>query len=82
MESALDLLLLQRLLISSSTLACCSNKVGEPAMCHQSVGFSHVVPQCGERKAVMERTANDPTASGLGEMRCASTGKTQPGSSF
>lgn len=79
MELALDVLLIQSPLISSSTPVTCFNKLGELSMSHQSVGFSHVVPQCGERKAVMERTAHD---SGLGEMQCASTGKTQPWCSF
>lgn len=71
MELALDLLLHQRHLISSSTPAPWFNKLGEPSMCHQSVGFSHEVPQCGEEKAVMERTAH---VSRLGKMQCASLG--------
>lgn len=79
MELALDVLLIQSPLISSSTPVPCFNKLGEPSMSHQSVGFPHMVPQCGERKVVMERTAH---ASVLGEVQCASTGKTQPWCSF
>lgn len=41
MELALDLLLLQRLLISSSTPAPCFNKLAEPGMCHPCWFFTH-----------------------------------------